>query len=260
MILGVVAFVFMSGQAFFFEVAAGVMTRDLKTTWFDALLRQDMTYFDIKDISATATIISTNSAKYKKGLGSKLASSVQFTVTFFGGLAYAFWASWRVSLMLFTIVPILVGTSLFAVKVTSTQSARANAGYAEAGSIVQTTVSSIRTILSLNAVREMIEKFTSATQNAYDEAVKVLKLIGLANGLMMGGMLLGYIVLVLYGSYLLYDNVLATGCDPSGAVGTPCDPQASEVFGALLGITFAASVLPQVSVGMEAFTGTRRTK
>ena len=56
MILGVVAFVFMSGQAFFFEVAAGVMTRDLETTWFDALLRQDMTYFDIKDISATATI------------------------------------------------------------------------------------------------------------------------------------------------------------------------------------------------------------
>jgi ATP-binding cassette subfamily B (MDR/TAP) protein 1 len=117
-----------------------------------------------------------------------LASSVQFTITFFGGLAYAFWASWKVSLMLFTIAPVMVGASLFAVKVTSTQSARANAGYAEAGSIVQTTVTGIRTILSLNAVREMIEKFKSATQNAYDEAVKVLKLIGLANGLLMGSM------------------------------------------------------------------------
>lgn len=188
MLLGVFAFVFMCGQAMFFEVAAAAMTRDLKITWFDALLRQDMTYFDIKDISATATIISTNSAKYKKGLGSKLASSVQFTITFFGGLAYAFWASWKVSLMLFTIAPVMVGASLFAVKVTSTQSARANAGYAEAGSIVQTTVTGIRTILSLNAVREMIEKFKSATQNAYDEAVKVLKLIGLANGLLTGSM------------------------------------------------------------------------
>jgi ATP-binding cassette subfamily B (MDR/TAP) protein 1 len=76
----------------------------------------------------------------------------------------------------------------------------------------------------------------------------------------MGSMLLAYIVLVLYGSYLLYDNVIKTGCDPSGALGTPCTPDASDVFGALLGITFAASVLPQVSVGIEAFTGTRRTK
>jgi len=259
MALGAFAFVFMTGQAMFLETAAGEMTRDLKTSWFDALLRQDMTYFDIKDISATATIISTNAAKYKKGLGSKLASSVQFSITFVGGLAYAFWASWRVSLMLFTITPVMVFTSWFMVKMTSTQSARASAGYSEAGTVVQTTVSSIRTILSLNAVREMIDKFVTATEKAYEEAVKVLKLIGLANGMMMGSMLVAYIVLVSYGSFLLYDNVIATGCDPSGGVSNnqPCDPDAAGVFGALMGITFAASVLPQVSVGIEAFTDAR---
>lgn len=146
----------------------------------------------------------------------------------------------------------------FSVKMNSNQSARASKGYAEAGSIVQTTVSSIRTILSLNAPGEMISKYILATKSAYTEAVKVLKLIGLSNGLMMGSMLLGYIVLVLYGSYLLYDAVLATGCDPSGSDpnNEACDPDAAGVFGALLGITFAASVLPQVSVGIEAFTGT----
>ena len=247
----------MSGQAMFLDVSAGEMTRDLKTSWFDALLRQDMAYFDIKDISATAAIISTDGAKYRKGLGRKLASSVQFTITFLGGLAYAFWSSWRVSLMLFTITPVMVGTSWFLVKMSQTQSARANAGYAEAGSIVQTTVSSIRTILSLNGVRIMIDKFISATEKAYEEAVKVLYLIGLANGMMMGSMLLAYIVLVLYGAYLLYDNVIKTGCDPSGTISDnqACDPDAAGVFGALLGITFAASVLPQVSVGIEAFTG-----
>lgn len=258
MALGAFAFVFMSGQALFLEVSSREMTRDLKTTWFDALLRQDMTYFDIKDISKTSTIISTNGAKYRKGLGTKLASSVQFTITFFGGLAYALWASWKVSLMLFTITPVMVVTSWFMVKMATTQSARATAGYAEAGSIVQTTVTSIRTILSLNAVQEMIDKFTRATEKAYEEAVKVLKLIGLGNGLVMGSMLLAYIILVLYGSFLLYDSVIQTGCDPSGTVpdNPACDPDAAGVFGAMLGITFAASVLPQVSIGIEAFTGT----
>lgn len=91
MALGAFAFIFMSGQAMLLELSASEMTFDLKTSWFDALLRQDMAYFDIKDISAAATIISTNGAKYKKGMGSKLASCVQFTITAIGGLVYAFW-------------------------------------------------------------------------------------------------------------------------------------------------------------------------
>jgi ATP-binding cassette subfamily B (MDR/TAP) protein 1 len=259
MILGVIAFVFMCGQAAFLETAAGEMTRSFKTQWFDALLRQDMAYYDIKEVNATATIISTSGAKYKKGLGRKLAASLEFTITFFGGLAYGFWASWQVSLLLLATFPFMAGTTLFLIQVNQTQSARASAGYAEAGSIVQVTVSSIRTILSLNGVEATIHKFVAATQKAYDEGVKLLRTIGMANGMVMSTMILGYLVLVLYGAYLLYDQVRTTGCDPSGTVPntTACNPEASGVFGALMGITIAASVLPQVSVGLEAFSGGR---
>jgi ATP-binding cassette subfamily B (MDR/TAP) protein 1 len=257
MILGAFAFVFMSGQAAFLETAAEDMTHSFKTQWFDALLRQDMAYYDIKEVSATATIISTNGAKYKKGLGRKLAASLQFTITFFGGLAYGFWASWQVSLLLLATLPVMTGATLFLVQLNQTQSARASAGYAEAGSIVQVTVSSLRTILSLNAVEATIDKFVAATQKAYNEGVKLLRAIGMANGMVMSTMILGYLVLVLYGAYLLYDQVRTTGCDPSGTVPntTTCNPEASGVFGALMGITIAASILPQVSVGLEAFSG-----
>ena len=56
----------MTGQAALLETASDIMTRDLKDKWFRALLRQDMAFFDIKDISGTATIISSNGAKFKK--------------------------------------------------------------------------------------------------------------------------------------------------------------------------------------------------
>lgn len=82
--LGGAAFVFMSGQAAFLETAADLMTIDFKTKWFDALLRQDIAYYDIKDVSGSATIISNNGAKYKKGLGRKLGAGLQFFVTFLG--------------------------------------------------------------------------------------------------------------------------------------------------------------------------------
>ena len=90
----------MSGQAFFFEAAAGAAARGLKATWLGASLRQGVTCFDAKDAPATATATSTSSAKREGGLGSKLASSAQLAATLFGGLARAFWASWRASLVL----------------------------------------------------------------------------------------------------------------------------------------------------------------
>jgi ATP-binding cassette subfamily B (MDR/TAP) protein 1 len=92
-----------------------------------------MAYYDIKEVNATVTIISTSGTKYKKGLGHKLAASLQFTITFFGGLAYGFWASWQVSLLLLATFPFMAGTTLFLIQVNQTQSTRASAGYAEAG-------------------------------------------------------------------------------------------------------------------------------
>jgi hypothetical protein len=56
----------MTGQSLLMEMASSEMTALLKTKWFEALLRQDMTYYDIRNVSGTATIISTNGAKYNK--------------------------------------------------------------------------------------------------------------------------------------------------------------------------------------------------
>jgi hypothetical protein len=61
-----IAFTAMSTYSTLLETAADEMTISLKTEWFNALLRQDLAYFDIKDVTGTASIISLNGAKYKK--------------------------------------------------------------------------------------------------------------------------------------------------------------------------------------------------
>ena len=192
-------------------------------------------------------------------MGRKLAEGVQFSVTIIGGLIYGFWSSWRVSLLVLTCVPFMAVSTAFLLKMNQTQTARANSSYAKAGAIVYMAVSSIRTILSLNAVESVIHKFMDATQEAFEGATNQVFLVGLANGAVMGTFLLSYMPVTLYGSYLLYSHVRQTGCDPSGgAIGNEkCVPAAVGVFGALFGITFAGAVLPQVSVALEAFVGAR---
>jgi ATP-binding cassette subfamily B (MDR/TAP) protein 1 len=72
------------------ETSANDMTVNLKRKWFEAVIRQDMAYFDLQDVSGTTTIISTNGAKYKKGVSKKLGAGVQFTCTVLVRMVYEY--------------------------------------------------------------------------------------------------------------------------------------------------------------------------
>jgi len=263
LILGVVGFVAILLQSSLMELAAAEATLDFKKKWFEALLRQDMAYFDIKDVSAQATIVSANAVKFKKGIGRKLAEGIQFFFTTVGGIGYGFYASWRVSLLILAVVPFMGGSGYFLLKATTTETERAIKNYEQTGGIVYTAISAIRTVFALNACDPMIKKFEESTQKAYKSACESTIMIGLGNGFMMASFLLSYAVLTLYGSYQLYDEVRNTGCDPSNTLtrGDPtvetCSVTAAEVFGALFGITIGAMGLAQISAAVEAINGSR---
>jgi ABC-type multidrug transport system fused ATPase/permease subunit len=66
LVLGSVGFFFLVSQSTFLEISASEATQDFKIQWFNALLRQDMAYFDIKDVSSQATVVASNAARFKK--------------------------------------------------------------------------------------------------------------------------------------------------------------------------------------------------
>jgi ATP-binding cassette subfamily B (MDR/TAP) protein 1 len=148
--------------------------------------------------------------------------------------------------------------------VTTKQTERKNKDYAETGGIVYTTISAIRTVFALNAAETMIEKFKQATKKSYDDSVSFTYLVGFGNGAMMASFLVSYIVLTLYGSFLLFNEVGKNGCDPSSTLDTnelyyneSCGTTGTEVFGALMGVSFGAMGLAQISNAIEAFMGAR---
>lgn len=57
MILGFLILVAMTMQSTCMEIAAGEMTRNMKQSWFEALLRQDMAYYDIQDVTGQVRIV-----------------------------------------------------------------------------------------------------------------------------------------------------------------------------------------------------------
>lgn len=163
------------------EIASMKATHSFRTQWFAALLRQDQAYFDINDISGIANQIIPNANKVRRGLGRKLGEGIQFTTTCVFGLIYAFYTSWRVSLVVLAVLPFVSFAAFMTLKINQGVTARANEAYSEAGSVAYSTVSSIKTVLSLNAIPKMVKQYCDATEKAHCAVVDMLWKAGFTN-------------------------------------------------------------------------------
>jgi ATP-binding cassette subfamily B (MDR/TAP) protein 1 len=159
-------------------------------------------------------------------------------------MGYAFYAEWRVALLILAAVPIVSLVSITVISLNQKKGQMSSASYKKAGSTAYSAVAAIKTVLSLNGTRDMVLLYQEATQEAYKASVQFLLKLGFASGSMMGSFLFFYFVLTLFGSYLIYRQVRTDGCDPSGAVPNngDCTSTGADVFGAMLGIAFAAQV------------------
>eukprot|EP00980_Cylindrotheca_fusiformis_P009861 scaffold2184_cov128-Cylindrotheca_fusiformis.AAC.7 len=259
MIVGVYGLVMATIQTGCFETVAHRATVNLKLQWFRALLRQDSAFFDVHDIGGIASNVSPAANDYYRGLGRKFGEGIQFATTGIGGIAYAFYASWRVAFVVLAVTPAISFAAYMVVHLNQTKSKRSADAYSTAGSISYSTVSGIKTVLSLNAVPTMLKKYYEATGQAVEVATGILLKQGFFNGSMLGSFVFLYAIVCIYGSYLISEDVEDTGCDPSGGYSaTPtCDNSGPDVFGAMFGVAFAGQGISQVGSFLEAFSAAR---
>ena len=262
--VGGFAFVVAALQNFFFLIVSTRAADAFKKEWFRSLLRQDAAFHDVHSVSGMATALSSASSKMKRGLGRKLGEGVQFGTCFLGGIAYAFWAEWRVALIILALLPLVSFAAFALMQLNQNQTTNAQRAYTNAGSTAYGAVSAIRTVLSLNAVEEMIRQYSAATLEAYENGVRPLLKVGFVNGSMLGSFILLYAVLTLYGAYLLYGEVTDKNCDPSGSMSSlfpgmieTCSVSGPDVFGAMLGVAFAAQGMSQLANSVEAISTAR---
>jgi ATP-binding cassette, subfamily B (MDR/TAP), member 1 len=183
MVLGAYGFCMALMQTWCLEIAAFHSTLYFRLKWLTALLRQDAAYFDVNDIGAMASSIGPSSNKYRRGLGRKFGEGIQYLTMGVGGLAFAFYSSWQVALVVLAVLPFCGASAMMVMHLNQTKGARAAAAYKNAGGVAYSAVSAIKTVLSLNAVQTMIDNYSAATSDAYRQATAVLIKQGFFNGM-----------------------------------------------------------------------------
>ena len=98
-------------------------------------------------------------ALVQAGLGDTMGIIIQSFSTFLASLLVSLIFSWKLTLVILSLVPVLVLTAFLNGKVMADVSYKEQTAYAAAGSIAEEVISSIRTVVSFGAENREIKRY-----------------------------------------------------------------------------------------------------
>ncbi|CAH1437669.1 unnamed protein product [Lactuca virosa] len=176
----------------------------LRSDYLKAVLRQEVAYFDL-NVTSTAEIItsvSSDSLVIQEVISEKVPVFLMNMSTFCGSYVVAFILQWRLAIVGFPFVIILVIPGLIYGRVLMNLSRKMREEHNKAGMVAEQAISSVRTVYSFVGENKTLTKYSAALQGSVKLGLKQ----GLAKGITIGCNGLGYGVwsfLCWYGSRMV---------------------------------------------------------
>ncbi|KAH9321735.1 hypothetical protein KI387_016374 [Taxus chinensis] len=233
----------------FLEVACWIYTSErqssrLRLHFMKAILNQEISYFDT-DVNVGKIIfnITDHINLIQESIGEKVGHFIFSVSTFVIGMIIAFAMCWQVALVTVVVVPLLatIGAAYSKAMVSNFQSTQINSS--EATSIIQQTVSQIRTVFAFIGEKTAYESFTKLLEKQMKLSKRGALAKGLGIGVLNASTNLSWALMIWVGA-LVVTHGYSTGGDVITAV-------MCILFGGI-SLTFAAPDLQAFNQGKVA--------
>ncbi|XP_065187026.1 ATP-dependent translocase ABCB1-like [Sycon ciliatum] len=193
-----------------FTVGERMITK-VRRRFFYSILHQDISWFDTHKTGELASRLSDDVLKIYDGLGDKNSIFFQWMSTFITGFVIGFVNSWRLTLVILAVTPVLGIAAAFVSKLVASFGTKEQAAYAKAGAVAEEVLSSIRTVVAFGGEHKEAERYT----NELEEAQKIGQRKGFIFGFGFGMTYLlvfgTYGLAFWYGSRLVWDKRILAG-------------------------------------------------
>ncbi|KAI0501168.1 hypothetical protein KFK09_016111 [Dendrobium nobile] len=232
-----------AGFTSFFQVSCWMVTGErqsarIRNSYLKALLKQEIAFFDKEgNTGEIVSRISGDTVLIQDAMGEKVGKFIGLTSTFFTAFIIAFAQGWLLTLVMISVIPIIGLCSVIISKVTIKTASIGQNANAETSTIVQQTISSIRTVASFTGESLSVKKFEKTLKNAYKSSINEGIVAGFGSGILT---FLSYCALALgfwYGAKLILHRGYNGG----------------KVISIIFSVLFGSSSLAQVSPCMAAF-------
>ncbi|XP_074269733.1 ABC transporter B family member 9-like isoform X1 [Silene latifolia] len=176
----------------------------IRGLYLKTILRQDISFFDT-EISTGEIIgrMSGDTVLIQDAMGEKVGKFIQLMAIVVGGFVVGFVRGWRLAVVILACIPALVIAGGVMAMLLTKMASRTQIAYADAGNIVDQTVTAIRTVASFTGEKDAIKKYDDKLKVAYKATATQGLASGIGRGVLLMILSISYAVAVWYGSRLI---------------------------------------------------------
>ncbi|KAF9242528.1 P-loop containing nucleoside triphosphate hydrolase protein [Melanogaster broomeanus] len=216
-------------------------SKRIREKYLQAILRQDIAYFDNVGAGEVATRIQTDTHLVQQGMSEKVALAVNFIGAFFAGFLLAYVRNWRLALAMSSIVPCLAIAGGVMNNFVSKYMQLSLKHIADSGTLAEEVISTVRTAHAFGT--------QTILSRLYDVHIAAARTVDM-KATLFNGAGFGVFFFVIYASYGLAFQFGTTLINEGHAT-------AGEVVNVFLAILIGAMSLAMVAPEMQAITNGR---
>jgi len=182
--------------------AATSIANGFRTKYLEALLVQDMTFFDNAEPGSLTLMLSDSTMEIQTGLSEKFVQAIQGFFQFVFGFGIAFYFGPKLSLVLLACVPLLAIITTCMFMWGASDGLYGKEAYEKASEIASEVISNIRTIISLNAETVMSRKYDSKLSDSEKASIRQSTRVAFLAGLLF------FVIFCMYGLGFWYGAIL----------------------------------------------------
>ncbi|KAL5577101.1 hypothetical protein UlMin_018800 [Ulmus minor] len=231
--MGFIFFVASPVQNFLFGVAGGKLVQRIRSSTFEKVVHQEISWFDdpANSSGAVGARLSSDASTMKGLVGDALALMVQNLATIVAGLVIAFTANWILAFIILAVSPIIVFQGYLQSKFISGFSGDVKVMYEEASQVANDAVSGIRTVASFCSEKKVMDMYQKKCEGPLEQGIKV----GLISG---GGFGFSFFALYCIQAFCFYIGAVLVKHDKATF---------GEVFKVFFALTISAMAVSQGS-------------
>ena len=179
-ILGVSVWVCYCVEAWALGESGSRLTERLRLRSFEAILKQDMSFFDATSVAVLTSRLAQDTALVQGASGVRLKSSLNAVGALVTGLVISFVFGWQLALFLLAVLPLIGVTASIQFKFANGFKQKR---LAQASSIISEVISNIRTVQSFGLEKRFYRKYLKCIVSGRKSTMVSAHVYGIAQGL-----------------------------------------------------------------------------
>ncbi|XP_069110403.1 phosphatidylcholine translocator ABCB4-like isoform X2 [Argopecten irradians] len=206
--IGLGALIALSLQSYMFGKSGENLTMRLRKMAFEAMLRQDMSYFDDPKNStgALTTRLATEASEVHGAAGITIGKAIEALANIGTAIIIGMIYGWKLTLVILAFIPLMAVSAGLRMKILTGVAGKNKLALEEAGKIATEAIENMRTVAGLSMEDKIFVLYIKSLEQPYREAIRKCHLTGLAFSVSQAMLYYAYAAAFYFGAYLIREN------------------------------------------------------